>query len=134
VGHPNFTAVQTKFLTGLEYPCGRDRVVEYAARRGADDKVLAYLRILPNRRYQDPPAIRRAYLSTTMRGEAMESTNPIQMQKYLSGVDYPCDRDKLVAHARSQGADDQVLQGLESMPDRTFDGPNAVSEEYAKQS
>lgn len=32
----------------------------------------------------------------------MAKANPIQMQKYLSGVDYPCDRDKLVAHARSQ--------------------------------
>jgi hypothetical protein len=134
VGHPNFTAVQTKFLAGLEYPCGRDRVVEYAADHGADDKVLAYLRILPNRRYQNPPAVRQAYLNTNMKGDPVEKANPIQMQKYLSGVDYPCDRDELVAHARSHGADDQVLQGLEAMPNRTFDGPNAVSEEYAKQS
>jgi hypothetical protein len=58
--------------------------------------------------------------------------NPIQMQKFLSGVDYPAGRDDLVKHARQQGADEEVLRGLESMPDRTYDGPNAVSAEFAK--
>lgn len=61
----------------------------------------------------------------------MSNANPIQMQKFLSGVDYPCSRDELVEHARSQGADDAVLQGLEAMPDRTFDGPNAVSQAFS---
>lgn len=64
----------------------------------------------------------------------MAKANPIQMQKYLSGVDYPCDKDQLVEHARSQGADDAVLSGLEQIPDRTYDGPNAVSEAFANQS
>jgi len=62
----------------------------------------------------------------------MSDVNPIQMQKYLSGVDYPCSRDELVEHAKSQAADDAVLRGLGAMPDRTFDGPNAVSKEFAK--
>ncbi|HEX2130108.1 MAG TPA: DUF2795 domain-containing protein [Actinophytocola sp.] len=62
----------------------------------------------------------------------MNNPNPIQMQKFLSGVDYPCDKDSLVEHARSHGADDAVLDGLKSMPDRTYDGPNAVSEAFAK--
>jgi hypothetical protein len=58
--------------------------------------------------------------------------NPIQMQKFLSGVDYPASRDDLVQHARQKGADEEVLRQLESLPDRTFDGPNAVSSEYSK--
>ncbi|MFL6144239.1 MAG: DUF2795 domain-containing protein [Labedaea sp.] len=57
--------------------------------------------------------------------------NPIQMQKFLSGVDYPASKDDLVEHARQKGADEEVLRGLESMPDRTYDGPNAVSAEFA---
>jgi hypothetical protein len=59
--------------------------------------------------------------------------NPIQMQKYLSGVDYPASRDDLVEHARSKGADDAVLDHLRSMPDRSFDGPNAVSQSFANE-
>jgi hypothetical protein len=62
----------------------------------------------------------------------MSKPNPIQMQKFLSGIDYPADRDQLVEHARGQGADDAVLEGLSALPDRTFDGPNAVSQEYSR--
>ncbi|GAB2993353.1 DUF2795 domain-containing protein [Amycolatopsis acidiphila] len=61
-----------------------------------------------------------------------DTPNPIQMQKFLSGVDYPCSRDGLVEHAKSQGADENVLEHLKQMPDRTYDGPNAVSQEFAR--
>ncbi|GAB2639328.1 DUF2795 domain-containing protein [Nocardia goodfellowii] len=54
--------------------------------------------------------------------------NPIQVQKYLSGVDYPCDRDGIVSAARDNGADQGIIKALESMPDRVYNGPNAVSE------
>lgn len=57
----------------------------------------------------------------------MSQVNPIQVQKYLSGVDYPCDRDGIVSAAKDNGAGENVLDALESMPDRTYDGPNAVS-------
>jgi hypothetical protein len=57
----------------------------------------------------------------------MSQVNPIQVQKYLSGVDYPSDRDGIVSAAKDNGADETVLGALESMPDRTYDGPNAVS-------
>ncbi|WP_181699957.1 DUF2795 domain-containing protein [Nocardia sp. GTS18] len=58
----------------------------------------------------------------------MSQINPIQVQKYLSGIDYPCDRDGIVNTARSNGADSDTLDALQDLPDRTFDGPNAVSQ------
>jgi hypothetical protein len=64
----------------------------------------------------------------------MTNANPIQMQKFLGGVEYPCDKDSLVRHAKDHGADDAVLSGLERIPDRTYDGPNAVSQEFSKRS
>jgi len=57
--------------------------------------------------------------------------NPIEMQKYLSGVEYPAGRDTLVEHAKEQGAPTEVVQHLESLPGRSYDGPNAVSKDYA---
>ncbi|MFC4003153.1 DUF2795 domain-containing protein [Prauserella oleivorans] len=62
----------------------------------------------------------------------MAQPNPIEMQKYLAGVDYPCSRDQLVDYARGKGADDDILEHLKSLPDREYDGPNAVSAEYSK--
>lgn len=61
-----------------------------------------------------------------------DKVNPIQMQKFLKGVDYPAGRDALVKHAEDSGADEPVLAGLRDMPDREYDGPNAVSQEFSK--
>lgn len=61
----------------------------------------------------------------------MPTPNPIQMQKYLGGIDYPASRDDIVERARSNGADDDVLQHLQALPDRQYDGPNAVSREFS---
>jgi hypothetical protein len=54
------------------------------------------------------------------------------MQKFLSGVNYPAGRDDLVRHAEQQGADSDVLDSLRKMPDREYDGPNAVSQEFSR--
>lgn len=61
--------------------------------------------------------------------EAMSKTpNPIELQKHLSGVDYPATRDDLVRTAKEQGADKEMIQALESIPDREYNGPNAVTQ------
>jgi Protein of unknown function (DUF2795) len=56
-----------------------------------------------------------------------EAPNPIQLQKHLKGVDYPAGKSDLIQTARDQGADDSVINALEKIPDREYDGPNAVS-------
>jgi hypothetical protein len=61
-----------------------------------------------------------------------DKPNPIQMQKFLAGVDYPASRDDLVRHAESKGADEPVLQNLRAIPDRAYDGPNAVSKAFSE--
>jgi hypothetical protein len=60
------------------------------------------------------------------------TTSPIQVQKYLKGIDYPVDKKKIVQVARSQGADENVIRTLQSIPDRTYDGPNAISKELGR--
>jgi hypothetical protein len=56
----------------------------------------------------------------------------IEVQKYLSGVDYPATKDQLIEHARKQGAPDGVIEALSSLPDDEYDGPNKVSSAVAK--
>jgi hypothetical protein len=60
------------------------------------------------------------------------TNNPIQLQKYLGGVDYLADKQTLVRTARDQGADDDVIQTLESLPFDRFNSPNDVSEAFGK--
>lgn len=54
--------------------------------------------------------------------------NPIQLQKFLGGIDYPADKRTLVDTARSNGADENVLNTLEQLPRDRFNSPNDVSE------
>jgi Protein of unknown function (DUF2795) len=56
-----------------------------------------------------------------------DTPNPIQIQKFLGGMDYPASRDALLAKAKDSGADDNVLQALEGIPDKEYDSPTAVS-------
>jgi hypothetical protein len=49
-----------------------------------------------------------------------------EVQRALSGVDYPADRDHLVEHARQHGASDDVIQALEHADADRFDGPDQV--------
>jgi hypothetical protein len=57
----------------------------------------------------------------------MASANPISVQKYLKGVDYPAPKKSLVEHAKKQGADKEILNTLNQLPDEEFETPAAVS-------
>jgi hypothetical protein len=60
------------------------------------------------------------------------TVNPIQLQKYLGGLDYPIDKNTLVNKAREKGADDNVIQTLQRLPMDRFNSPNDVSEAFGK--
>jgi hypothetical protein len=56
-----------------------------------------------------------------------ETPNPIQIQKFLGGIDYPASRETLISHAKESGADSNVLDALQNIPDKEYDSPTAVS-------
>lgn len=62
----------------------------------------------------------------------MAKVNPIQVQKFLKGVDDPVGKDELVEHAQRHGADDAVIATLERIPMERFNSPNDVAEGMGK--
>ncbi len=58
--------------------------------------------------------------------------NPIQVQKYLKGIDYPCNKQQLVDKAKQEGADENVIRTLQAMPMDNFNSPNDVAEGIGK--
>ncbi|GII21520.1 DUF2795 domain-containing protein [Planosporangium mesophilum] len=56
------------------------------------------------------------------------TVNPIQLQKFLKGIDYPADKNTLLQRARENGADDNVVRTLQELPRDRFNSPNDVSE------
>ena len=55
------------------------------------------------------------------------AVNPIQLEKYLKGVNYPASKNDLIKQAQQNGADQNVLDTLKQLPDRNFDGPTGIS-------
>lgn len=53
--------------------------------------------------------------------------SPIDIQKALSGMDYPAKKDAVVSHAESQKASDEVLEALRGIKEQEYDTPAAVS-------
>ncbi|RBY77328.1 DUF2795 domain-containing protein [Blastococcus sp. TF02-09] len=53
--------------------------------------------------------------------------SPIDIQKALSGMDYPAGKDDIVSHAERNKAGDDVLNALRGIEDRTYEGPSGVS-------
>jgi hypothetical protein len=53
--------------------------------------------------------------------------SPIDIQKALSGIDYPATKDDVVEHAESHGGGDDVIEALKGIDDQEYDTPAAVS-------
>ncbi|MFL9912169.1 DUF2795 domain-containing protein [Paraburkholderia fungorum] len=51
----------------------------------------------------------------------------IDVQKALKGMSYPADKNSLIETARSNGADDEVLDALAGLPDQQYGSPADVS-------
>lgn len=62
----------------------------------------------------------------------MAHVNPVQVQKFLKGVDYPASKAQLIEKATSMGADDNVRASLEQLPDEEFDTPADVSQAFGR--
>ncbi len=57
----------------------------------------------------------------------MAKVNPIQLQKYLKGMDYPAQKQDLLEHAKEHGADRDICSTLEQLPDEEYETPADVS-------
>jgi hypothetical protein len=62
----------------------------------------------------------------TKKEKSTMAVNPVQVEKFLKGVDYPAKKEDLIKHAQQQGADQRVLETLKQLPDQTFGGPVGV--------
>ncbi|MGX5656526.1 DUF2795 domain-containing protein [Geodermatophilus nigrescens] len=51
--------------------------------------------------------------------------SPIDIQKALKGIEYPASKEQLLEHAK--GGDKEVLDALQKIEDREYEGPSGVS-------
>jgi hypothetical protein len=58
--------------------------------------------------------------------------SPIDIQKALGGIDYPATKQDIVKHAQDHGGGNYVIEALQGIDDREYDGPSGVSESVFK--
>ena len=63
---------------------------------------------------------------------ARRKINPIQLQKYLKGTNYPTEKQTLLETARRNGAPDDVLATLQDLPEQPYNAPKDVSQQVGK--
>jgi len=64
--------------------------------------------------------------------ESKTKINPIQLQKFLKGVNYPARHKDIIEAARRNKADENVLEALEQLPDQEYKNPAEISKEIGK--
>jgi len=62
-----------------------------------------------------------------MQGAIMPKINPIELQKYLKGVNYPASKDDVVKAAEKNGADDEIIEALKNVSEDEFEKPTDVT-------
>lgn len=63
----------------------------------------------------------------------MASSTPIQIEKYLKGADYPASKQDLLECAKRNGADQQICDRINSLPDQRFEKPTDVTKALGSQ-
>ena len=69
-------------------------------------------------------------MKKTSQGE--DRVNPVQVQRFLKGLDYPVSKQEVINYAKKHGADQRVIETLERMEDQTFDMPADISQAIGK--
>lgn len=56
----------------------------------------------------------------------------VNFAKHFQGIDFPCNKQDLIQHAKQMGAGKSLLEMLDQIEDREYDGMTDVMKEYGK--
>ena len=59
-------------------------------------------------------------------------SDSIEIQKFLSDVDYPADKRTLLGSVKENGADENAIEILQELPEKTYNSPTDVSRHVHK--
>ena len=63
----------------------------------------------------------------------LSSMSPIDVEKYLKGVDYPANKTDLVKKAQQNKAPDDIIRTLQQLPSNSFKQPTDVMKAVRKE-
>lgn len=54
------------------------------------------------------------------------------MERYLGGMHYPAEKEKLVKNAQGKGAPNDVMDLIGKLPEKTYNSPIDITKEIGK--
>jgi hypothetical protein len=61
-----------------------------------------------------------------------EKVSAAQIQVYLKGMDYPANREEIIQRAEENNAPENVMKFLRQLPERQYERPNHVQQEFGR--
>ena len=58
--------------------------------------------------------------------------SPAIVEKYLAGMHYPAERNKLIKNAQNKDAPNNVMDLLNKLPEKTYTSPIDITKEIGK--
>jgi hypothetical protein len=58
--------------------------------------------------------------------------SPARVEKYLAGIHYPADKEKLVANAKQKSAPQDVMSMVQRLPEKTYNSPIDITKAIGK--
>jgi hypothetical protein len=62
----------------------------------------------------------------------MSKPNPIEIQKYLEGIDFPATKDDIIETAQNNDANQEIFDILEKLPKKDYHSPTDISQEIGR--
>jgi hypothetical protein len=64
--------------------------------------------------------------------DTVNVTNPVEIQKFLSGVDYPAPKQDIISKAEENNAPEEIMDLLKQLPDMEYSRPTDVTREISQ--
>ncbi|MCK9297774.1 MAG: DUF2795 domain-containing protein [Methanoculleus sp.] len=146
------------YLKGMDYPAGRQDLMNHARKNNAPENVITTLEGFSDRTYRSAADVstefgretrgeqpvgmetRRETVVEEVREEppvarrtgspSLAHLSAADLQTYLKGMDYPAGKQDLITHARKNNAPENVIAAIEMFGDRTYQSATDVSTEF----
>lgn len=154
-GHLSAAGLQT-YLKGIDYPAGRQDLINHARKNQAPESVITVLEGFSDRSYRSAAEVSEEFGSEIRGGRPARAETMVEevreeppvtrragapslahlsaadLQVYLKGMDYPAGKQDLIAHARTNNAPEDVITALERFGDRTYRSAADVGTEFGQ--
>ena len=65
-------------------------------------------------------------------GNKQSHLNAAQVEKYIAGIDFPCDKEGLIDCAKKNKAPDEVLEVMQQFSQKEFNSPMEVAQQFSQ--